>query len=234
MMKKYSLPRPCFSNEISQIIKREVDRLEIQLDELTQEQKKQLVQVIQEIQTDGIPKKFVLKKLPHGLGSGLFLHPKTSALKKGDVIGSYSGIVTLAPQNIYDDEGSYVFSPLTELLLTKEEQKLHDPKRVFSPKRQYYVKIDAGKKGNFTRFINHSYQPNVVAQLSHIEGSQLEESFAEVVYLAKKAIRPGEQLLVSYEDGEESYWKTMGIKPFPMNAKTFILDDRLELIEAKK
>ena len=36
----------------------------------------------------------------------------------------------------------------------------------------------------------------------------------EVIYCVKKTIRPGEQLLVSYEDGENSYWKAFGIKPF--------------------
>jgi hypothetical protein len=42
---------------------------------------------------------------------------------------------------------------------------------------------------------------------------------------------PGEQLLISYEDGEKSYWGVAKIKPFPMTPKTFILDSGLKLVK---
>jgi len=60
----------------------------------------------------------------------------------------------------------------------------------------------------------------------------LEPMALEVIYFAKKKIWPGEQLLVSYEDGEEqTYWGVMGIKPYPLTPKTFQLSESLRLIK---
>lgn len=189
----------------------------------------QLANVAQEIQKNGLPQHFVLKKLKGKLGSGIFLHPKASPIERGTVIGVYAGEVYLAPQN-GDDNSDYAFALLSDLRLTKEEQRQFDPKRRYHPRRLYSLDLDADKRGNFTRFINHSEKPNVEAQFLKIPVNRLglEPSPFEIVYVAKKTIHPGEQLLVCYDGDDKSYWGALGIKPFPMTPRTFKLNSSLE------
>ena len=124
------------------------------------------------------------------------------------------------------------FTPIEDICLKKEEQALFDKKRKYHPRRLYSLKVDARKKGNFTRFINHSEKPNVVAHLFAIPANVygLKPASIEVVYIAKKNIYPGEQLLVCYEDGEKSYWGVSKIKPFYMTPKTFQLSSSLKIV----
>jgi len=58
-------------------------------------------------------------------------------------------------------------------------------------------------------------------------------AFFELVYVAKKTIRPGEQLLVCYEGEDKSYWGPLKIKPFPMTPKTFMLNESCEIISRR-
>jgi hypothetical protein len=90
------------------------------------------------------------------------------------------------------------------------------------------LKVDGFKKGNFTRFINHSEKPNVVAYTLAVPANPygLVPVPIEVIYFAKKTIYPGEQLLVSYEEGEKCYWGAQAAKPFPMTPKTFRLSEK--------
>lgn len=172
-----------------------------------------------------MPAKYAKRKLKGKIGYGIFLKPNASPIKKGEIIGPYEGEVRLEPQNS-EGNGDYAFDLIDDLRLTKEEQKKFDPKNRFSPKRLYALKVDALKKGSFVRFVNHSDKPNVEAQLV------FDEKKYKIVYLAKKTIFPKEQLLVSYEDGEEGcYWDVLGIEPYPMTAKTFQLDEKLRLVE---
>ena len=111
----------------------------------------------------------------------------------------------------------------------EEEQKAKN----YRPNRFYSAKLDAYKKGNFTRFINHSEKPNMEAKMVCIPKNpyRLEPSPMEIVYVVKRKILPGQQLLVSYEAGGKTYWKASNIKPFPMVASTFQLDSELNLVE---
>src|SRR5690606_41421034 len=92
-------------------------------------------------------------------------------------------------------------------------------------------KLDARHKGNFTRFINHSENPNLAAYTISVPKNPfgIAPSPIEVVYFAKKKIRPGEQLLVSYEDGAKNYWNRSMGNPFPMTPQTFLLRTVLKL-----
>ena len=158
------------------------------------------------------------------MGFGIFLHPKAKPLLKGEMIGPYSGELSLVPSNV-PDESLYAFEPLSEIRLTKEEHALFGGKRKYHPKRYYSLNVDALHKGNFTRFINHSEQPNVIAELVKIPRNDygITPSPIEVFYFAKKMIRPGEQLLVCYEGEDKSYWSTLGIKPVPVTPRTYRL-----------
>ncbi len=64
--------------------------------------------------------------------------------------------------------------------------------------------IDA-TKGNFTRFINHSYSPNIKPTYAFFDG------FYHLIFLSLKKIKKGEQLFYDYG---RNYWV---IRPGPEN-----------------
>lgn len=180
--------------------------------------------VFAQIRKRGLPSYLVIQKLKGKLGHGIFLHPKAKPIERGAPIAPYSGKVTLRPQALNDDS-DYVFNLVSDIRLTKEEQAIWDAHHRYHPRRLYSLDLDAEKKGNFTRFINHSDEPNVEAKFVRIPEN--EEGLApapfEVIYVAKKKILPGEQLLVCYEGEDDSYWGALNIEPFPMTPKTFTL-----------
>ncbi len=227
---KYKLPRPVINQEINKVVSKAIRKQKIAIIRATKKNLKEMAALVEIIKQEGLPKYFVCKKLPKELGYGIFLHPEAKPILKGQIISSYAGEVSLTPQNLSDDS-SYTFAPLYDIIFTKEEQMLFDRDRPFHPKRLYSLNIDAEKNGNFTRFINHSNQPNVTAELVRVPKNSygLTPSSIEVVYMAKKTIRPGEQLLVSYEGEENSYWGAMGIKPVLITPKTLKLSPSLEL-----
>ncbi len=185
--------------------------------------------VLKGIRKNGLPNYLLIKKLKGKLGYGIFLHPKAKPILKGAPIAPYSGKVILFPQNL-DDDSDYAFTLISDLRLTREEQSKWDPARRYHPRRLYSVDLDAHKKGNFTRFINHSEKPNIEAQFVQIPPNTvglLPVPF-ELIYVAKKTIHPGEQLLVCYEGEDKSYWGK--IKPSPVTSKTFLLNSSCEIV----
>ena len=219
----FDLKRQSIPEEIVKVISRQCKNKDLGLQPLTRNNLKEIESVLKQIETSTIPEHFVKKKLEGKLGSGIFLHPKAQPILKDQVIGTYSGEVSIVPQNQQDD-ADYAFDPVTDLRLTRCEQSRLDPKNRYHPKRLYAMKLDASKKGNFTRFINHSEKPNVIAYLVSSQKNPY-----EIIYFAKRKINPGEQLLISYENGEKSYWGPLGIKPFAMTPKTFRVDASLKL-----
>lgn len=227
LKKMYNLKRQIISDEIVKIVFRQYKNRDLGLEPLTRKNLKEIKDVVAEIEKHTIPKNFILKKLKGKLGHGIFLAPDAKPMLKGQVIAPYAGLVSIVSKN-GDDHGDYAFDPVTDLKLTREEQARFDPKRRFHPNRLYALKLDALDQGNFTRFINHSAKPNVVAFLVSTKANPI-----EIMYFAKKKINPGEQLLVSYEDGDKSYWGAIGVKPYPMTPKTFQIDASLKLFETK-
>ncbi len=67
--------------------------------------------------------------------------------------------------------------------------------------------IDAEKKGNFTRFINHSAQPNLGVQSIYWRG------MPRMIFVALKEISPGVQLTFDYG---AHFWKEAGLTPYPI------------------
>jgi len=190
-----------------------------------------LLAVSKEIEKNGLPKHLILRKLKGKIGSGIFLHPEAEPIQKGSVIAPYSGEVYIVPQN-QGENSDYTFALISDLILTKKEHLQWDPERRYHPRRVYSIDLDAHKKGNFTRFINHSAKPNVEAQFLRIPANSmgLEPAPFELLYIAKKTIRPGEQLLVCYEGDDKSYWGALNIKPFPMTPRTFMLNSSLDVV----
>lgn len=219
----FKLPRQIISRSLQQIISREVKKQRTEVVRANKKNLKEIAQTTQTIRRKGLPPYLICKKLPHHLGKGIFLHPKAKPILKGQVIAPYAGEIYLTKQNGEEEDGSYAFIPLLDISLTKEEQLFVDKRSSYRPNRLYSLRIDAIKKGNFTRFINHSDKPNVVAHLFRVPPNSYGVAPApvEIIYVAKKNIYPGEQLLICYEDEEKSYWGVSKIKPFAMHPKTF-------------
>jgi hypothetical protein len=229
---KYKLIRQTPDPEIYLLVSRELIRQEVYVREANKKHLKEIGQVCQAIKKDGLPKNLICKKLPGKLGHGIFLHPKAKPILRGQIIAPYAGVLLIVPQNTSDLDFPYAFEPLDRILLTQEEHSRFDKTRAYHPGRFYSLMVDALKKGNFTRFINHSEKPNIVAEFFKIGPNHygLEPSPIEVIYLAKKKIEPGEQLLVSYDGDNHSYWGSLKIKPIPITPKTFRLGGSLKLI----
>lgn len=191
-----------------------------------------MAELIPIIEEKGLPPTLVCRKLPRPLGYGIFLHPKAKPIPRGALIAPYSGVLGLEPQ--YDpDDSDYAFAPLADILLTKDEQALFDPKRRYHPRRIYLLNLDGQRMGNFTRFINHSYKPNIIIHYQRVPKNRfgLTPMPLEVLYFAKKTIRPGEQLVVSYEDPKDkTYWGPQGIEPYPLEPTTFTLSSSLRVV----
>jgi len=232
---EFKLPRLKISRELSLFASKKLKENEIRVPRASKDILIQLAAISQVILKEGIPNYLVLRKLKGKLGHGIFLHPDVEPILKGDVIAPYSGEVFLSQQREGNDS-DYVFSLVPDLLLTKNEQLLLDPKSRYHPRRLYSLDLDAEKEGNFTRFINHCDKPNVEADFLRIPTNSLglEPSPFEILYRAKKTIRPGEQLLVCYDGDDKSYWGALKIKPFPMTPKTFQVDSSLKIVSSKK
>ena len=225
MNEQFQLPRQKISDELGRFLPEMMKRNRVRIRPASKNQMLAIAKVSRKILSEGLPSDFVLKKLPKKLGFGIFLKLNAKPIERGAVIAPYTGEVLLCPQN---EEGSsdYVFALVADLTLTKSEQQALDPKHRYHPRRLYAIDVDAENMGNFTRFINHSDQPNVKADLLRVPKNDLglEPSFFEMIYFAKKTIHPGEQLLVCYEGDDNSYWGASNIEPFPMDPRTFRLD----------
>ncbi len=219
------MPFQVFDPAILEIILRETRKQKPSLLRATKQHIKELAIVAQSIKHKGLPEYLICKQLPKDLGYGIFLHPESKPLTKGRVVAPYTGDTLLVPQNVSDD-ALYAFEPLSNINLTREEQKKFHSKGRFHPRRHYSLHIDAEKSGNFTRFINHSESPNVAAELVRIppNSDDVPESPLAVIYFITRTVQPGEQLLVSYDGDEHSYWGALDIKPFPLFPNTFFLE----------
>lgn len=228
---KHKLPRQLSTPEIAEVITREVLRQEANVLQATKTQLKELATACALIKERGLPENLVCKKLPGNLGHGIFLHPEASPLLRGHLVGPYSGKAAIIAQNV-PDESSYAFAPLSDISLSRTEQAHFDPENRYHQKRRYWLSVDAEKTGNFTRYINHSDTPNIAAEYLMIPSNRygLEESPLEIVYMVKRMIQPGEQLLISYDGDDHSYWGALGIKPVKISPKTFKLSPSLKLV----
>lgn len=116
-------------------------------------------------------------------------------IKKGDMVIEYVGIVE--EDTPFDEDNLYLWDYPTIMYKTKPGNK-----------RRTKIKfcINAEKSGNMARFINHSlrkYQ-NVGIQIVP------RKKYWHVIYVAKKDIKKGQQLLTYY--GLE-YWRDRKIVP---------------------
>ena len=119
--------------------------------------------------------KMSLKEVSPKIGLGLFLEEDVRALT---YIGEYGGLVRKANRKI-DNSNYYTFRYL--------ETRFRIP----------YV-IDAESQGNISRFINHSYHPNLLFRNMVVDG------ICHIIFYTKRACKKGEELTFNYG---YDYWK---------------------------
>ena len=220
---RYRLTGPILPKKVHPIVRRELRRQKEKVRRLTPRQLQALSILLKHIAKNELPPHLKRQKLPHSLGHGIFLSPEASPLRKGEPVGLYTGKVLFVPKN-KPEESLYAFEPLSDLLLSKEEQEQWDPDQRYHPRRLYSLYVDALKSGNFTRFVNHSEKPNLRAELVEIPPNPygIPPSPLEVLYVVDTPIAPGEQLLISYDGDDHSYWGGLDIKPWPLFPRTFL------------
>ena len=79
----FKLPRQILNKEVTKIISTEVRKQRIYVERANKEDLKEIAQVARAIRKKGLPHHFVRRKLPKGLGYGIFLHPKAVPILKG-------------------------------------------------------------------------------------------------------------------------------------------------------
>lgn len=126
-----------------------------------------------------------LRYINEQIGHGAFAD---ADIAEGEMIGEYTGIIRDGKKmNGFDmSYGWSLWSP----------EHYRDQKE--------YFHVDARKAGNFTRFINHSFYPNVKGITVYSGGEW------HMVYIACRAVKKDEQLLVDYGPG---YWLSKSCRP---------------------
>lgn len=125
-----------------------------------------------------------IKKVNPIVGYGVFAKETIPYLS---FVGEYTGIIRKRHRK-RDSLNDYVFG------------------YVIGPHNTPWV-IDAEKKGNFTRFINHSFTPNLTSRWLISDG------IAHIILFANKRIPAGEQLTYDYGP---YYWRK---RAFPQTFK---------------
>lgn len=116
-------------------------------------------------------------------------------IKMGDLVTEYTGIVE--HDEPFDDDNLYLWDYPTVIYETEAGKKR---------RKKIRFCVNAEKVGNYARFINHSlrkYQNVGIQIVAH-------KKFWHVLYVAKRDIKKGEQLLTYYG---LQYWKDRNIVP---------------------
>lgn len=122
--------------------------------------------------------KFISEKVGHGIFAAI-------DFEDGDFIGEYTGI-------IYDERSFRALIPFN----SNYAWSIIPPSNYKNQQMKFFV--DAKNASNFTRFINHSYNPNVRPITIYAKDGW------HMIYVACKSIKKDEQILVNYG---ESYWQ---------------------------
>jgi SET domain-containing protein len=116
-----------------------------------------------------------IKKVDSIVGMGVFAK---TIIPRLSYVGEYVGIVRRR-NRLLDPGNPYIFRYLRSSL--------------FCP-----LVVDAREKGNFTRFINHSDEPNLTSRWLIVDGVY------HIILFSNQMILPGTQ--ITYDYGE-SYWR---------------------------
>lgn len=135
----------------------------------------------------------MIKKINDRIGYGVFAQ---QPIAPGAVVGEYTGNI-LQHSQVYGrslDDTRYVMElgPFGVDIVSDIRYDLY---------------IDAKSAGNFTRFINHSYQPNLTEKLVFAKG------LWHILLVANASIATGTQLSIDYG---HLYWQARKITPIDL------------------
>lgn len=168
------LPQITFETEEEKEEVRSKGLAKLKSQEVTQEAQELGKQWIAQIEVGFIPD-VSIRWLDEHLGYGLFAE---ETLEAGSYIGEYTGIVRKNDRRYFEPLNNYCYEyPVSDYI------------------GRSYV-IDA-TQGNSTRFINHSYTPNL--RPIHV----FYDGFYHLIFLALQRIDPGTQLCFNYG---KTYW----------------------------
>lgn len=115
----------------------------------------------------------------------------TQLIKAYDTVGEYTGDLCVENDSMNDESLDYAI----------------DVGNFYqSDQGSLMLYVNAKKGGNFTRFINHSYIPNVDAHSVYNK----KDGLWHVLYRANQDIQPHSQLLTNYGS---DYWDTRNVEP---------------------
>jgi hypothetical protein len=132
---------------------------------------------------NGLHPKVVVKKISDEIGLGVFAAER---IRGASFAGEYTGVVREKKMKLVRD--NFYCTRYT----------------VWQMGWKKFV-LDAEEKGNFTRFINHSEQPNLGLQTIYWRG------VPRMIFVALKDIEAGDQLSFNYGN---LFWKECKKKPF--------------------
>ncbi|KAI9143069.1 hypothetical protein BKA69DRAFT_1064188 [Paraphysoderma sedebokerense] len=111
----------------------------------------------------------------------------------------------------YEGHGTYAFA----MDIARGDENLAENNIVYT--------IDAARKGNVARFINHSCDPNLSQYAVFIESNDVQ--FHRVGFFAKRDIHPGEELSFDYSGPNQAKRKNKGRAK--KRKKTVIMQDEM-------
>lgn len=116
-------------------------------------------------------------------------------LRQGSFIGVYSGELITASESLQRKDDTYLFNLSTADIFYVDQNNSEQ-----SSQHEQYV-CDAKMFGNFTRFINHSCNPNVIGIRSFTDHH--DPRFPYIAFFANQDIKAGSELTLNYGD---NYW----------------------------
>ena len=138
--------------------------------------------------------KCIVKTLREERGKELVLMT-TEKLKEGDIIGQYTGKVTM-------DEGQQSFYSIEMCLFKYDDSGIYDgfdKGKTQQPVSKFHV--DATERGNLTRFMSHSCDPNCECN------TYINDGEAQVWVKAIRDVEGGEPLTIDYGDDASKLFK---------------------------
>lgn len=142
-----------------------------------------------------------LQWISRSIGYGVFAKKK---IPQG-FIGEYTGLIVPATKDLSTNRFIFTFPGICRNKATKQTVECF---------------IDAGRSGNYTRFVNHSNHPNVTVQYALIPEDPSDPApqrgYYHVIYSANRTINADEELTVHYG---KAYWESVGHAPQKLTPK---------------
>lgn len=167
---------------------------------------------VNEMNTFGMPRHLALCEISKRIGKGIFLKPDAEALPENTFIGIYAGELQLIHQKD-PERSSYAFTVLSDLELAPWERDAVEGGDVFGTNR-FCLEVEASRSGNFTRYLNHAGAEDANVRHRYI---LMEDGTIQIGLWTKKAVAPGEQLMLDYEI---DFWITQAVFPEAVNPRT--------------